>query len=176
MVCCGAIILEQTGRQRSLMHLSTRQARIFKLAILLGSGKPVPAEGIITALDCSEPTLTRALKELRESYAAEIKYSKAAHAYQLVSPGQLDKKNLRRMHQALADNAELKHAETVSRVFLDKDKKKAVSLSLRMSLLRKIDQLARLNGFTRSDAVDLAVDRSISELIRQARTVKKTVN
>ena len=63
------------------MHLSTRQARIYTLAILLGSGKPVSAESIITALNCSEPTLTRALKELRESYAAEIKYSKAGHSY-----------------------------------------------------------------------------------------------
>ena len=156
------------------MHLSTRQARIFKLAILLGTGKPVPAEGIISALECSEPTLTRALKELRESYAAEIKYSKAGHAYQLVSPGQLDKKNLRRMNEALADNAELRQTETVSRVFLDKDKKKAVSLSLRMSLLRKIDQLSRLHDFTRSDAVDMAVAHSIDELLRDARTIKKS--
>ena len=53
------------SRQRLIMHLSTRQARIYKLAILLGSGKPVAAETIITALNCSEPTLTRALKELR---------------------------------------------------------------------------------------------------------------
>lgn len=49
------------------MQLNTRQARIFKLANLLGTGKPVSAADIITSLECSEPTLTRALKELRES-------------------------------------------------------------------------------------------------------------
>ena len=54
------------------MQLNTRQARIFKLANLLGTGKPVSAADIITSLECSEPTLTRALKELRESYSAEI--------------------------------------------------------------------------------------------------------
>ncbi|EEF4804311.1 tellurium resistance protein TerW, partial [Salmonella enterica subsp. enterica serovar Kentucky] len=47
------------------MQLNTRQARIFKLANLLGTGKPVSAADIITSLECSEPTLTRALKELR---------------------------------------------------------------------------------------------------------------
>jgi len=155
------------------MHLSTRQARIYTLAILLGSGKPVSAESIITALNCSEPTLTRALKELRESYAAEIKYSKAGHSYQLTGVGQLDKKALRRMNEALAENAEMKPAETVSRVFLDKDKKKAVSLSLRMSLLRKIDRLSVLQDITRSEAVDMAVAHGIDELIRSAIAQKK---
>lgn len=151
------------------MHLSTRQARTYKLAILLGSGKPVSSEGIITALACSEPTLTRTLKELRESYSAEIKYSKATHSYQLVNHGQLDKKNLKRMSEALTENEESKPVETVSRVFLDKEKKKAVSLSLRMSLLRKINTLARLHGVTRSEAVEQAVAASIDELIKQAR-------
>ncbi|MBK0002611.1 tellurium resistance protein TerW [Erwinia sp. S38] len=155
------------------MHLSTRQARIYKLAILLGSGKPVAAETIITALNCSEPTLTRALKELRESYAAEIKYSKAGHSYQLTGIGQLDKKALRRMNEALTENAEAKPAETVSRVFLDKDKKKAISLSLRMSLLRKINRLSRLNEITRSEAVDMAAARGIDQLIEEALAKKK---
>ena len=113
------------------MQLNTRQARIFKLANLLGTGKPVSAADIITSLECSEPTLTRALKELRESYSAEIKYSKAGHSYHLVNPGQLDKKTLRRMNEALAQNAELKTGESTGKVVLDKDKKTAVSLSLR---------------------------------------------
>jgi len=155
------------------MHLSTRQARIYKLAILLGGGKPVSAESIISALECSEPTLTRALKELRESYSAEIKYSKAGRTYQLTLPGQLDRKTLRRMNQALAENAAAKPAEIVSRVFLDKDKKKAVSLSLRMSLIRKIDQLSQSLDITRSEAVDMAVAQGIDELLRKTKTAGK---
>jgi len=145
------------------MQLSTRQARIYRLGILLGSGTPVPTQKIITQLACSEPTLTRALKALRETYSAEIRYSKATHSYQLVEPGLLDKKTIRRMNEALNSSAEFKAGETVSKVSLDKEKKKAVSLSLRMSVLRKIDQLAMLAGTTRSDAVELLVDHSIAE-------------
>ncbi|WP_114192966.1 tellurium resistance protein TerW [Edaphovirga cremea] len=157
------------------MQLSTRQARIFTLANLLGSGKPVSATRIISSLDCSEPTLTRALKELRDSYSAEIKYSKATHSYQLVTPGQLDKKTLRRMSEALTANAEIKTGEIVSRVILDKDKKKAVSLSLKMSALRKIDKLSRLSGTTRSEAVEMLVINCIDTLISGLPTRKKGV-
>lgn len=155
------------------MQLNTRQARIFTLANLLGTGKPVSAADIIVSLDCSEPTLTRALKELRDSYSAEIKYSKAGHSYQLVNPGQLDKKTLRRMSEALALHAELKTSDTGGRVFLDKDKKTAVSLSLRMRVLRKIDRLAMLSGTSRSEAVETLAERVVDELIKEY-TLKKT--
>lgn len=154
------------------MPLNTRQARIFTLANLLGSGKPVSAAEIISNLECSEPTLTRALKELRESYCAEIKYSKAGHSYQLVKPGQLDKKTLRRMNAALALNAESKSSEPECRVILDKEKKTAVSLSIKMKILRKIDRLADLSGTSRSEAVEKIAERALDELIREYREKK----
>ena len=154
------------------MHLSTRQIRVYQLAILLSSGRPVSVGAIISELACSDPTLTRVLKELRESYSAEIKYSKATHTYQLISPGLLDRKTLRRMSTDLADHAATKPTTTARRVFLDKDKKKAVSLSLRMSLLRKIDQLSRLLDITRSEAVEMALAASVDELLRKAKTEK----
>jgi len=145
------------------MQLSTRQARIFQLAILLGSGLPVSAKKIIAQLACSEPTLTRALKELRETYSAEIKYSKATHTYQLIENGLIDKKTLRRMNETLHSSLDLKTGEVASKVSLDKEKKKAVSLSLRMSVLRKIDRLTILAETTRSDVVELLVDHCIAE-------------
>lgn len=145
------------------MQLSTKQARIFRLALLLGSGTPVETQKIISQLSCSEPTLTRALKELRETYSAEIRYSKATHSYQLVESGLLDKKTLRQIYKTLSSSIETKTDETISRVSLDKEKKKAVSLSLRMSVLRKIDQLAMQTNTTRSDIVELLVDHSIAE-------------
>jgi len=149
------------------MQLSTRQTRVFMLASLLSSGKPVASSRILASLDCSEPTLTRALKELRESWSAEIKYSRLTHCYQLTEPGILDKKSLRHINEALKLNAELQQSETVSRVFLDKEKKKAVSLSLRMSVLRKIDQVVRLSETTRSDAVEMLVESGLDELIEK---------
>lgn len=146
------------------MQLSTRQARVFRLATLLGHGTPVESQRIISQLNCSEPTLTRALKELRETYSAEIRYSKATHSYQMVESGSLDKKTLRQMHNTLISSVETKSDEIVSKVSLDKEKKKAVSLSLRMSVLRKIDQLAMQTDTTRSDIVELLVDSSIAQL------------
>lgn len=154
------------------MQLNTRQTRIFTLANLLGSGKPVAAHDIIKCLECSEPTLTRALKELRDSYSAEIKYSKANHTYQLVIPGQLDKKTLRRMNEALALNAELKTSKSSGKVVLDKDKKTAVSLSLRMRILRKIDKVAELSGVSRSEAVEQIAEKIVDELISDLKNKK----
>lgn len=55
------------------MLLSTKQFRHYTLALLLASGKPVDADDIYDKLSCSGPTLTRALKELRETYNAEIR-------------------------------------------------------------------------------------------------------
>ncbi|MBC9220047.1 tellurium resistance protein TerW, partial [Escherichia coli] len=66
---------------------NTRQARIFKLANLLGTGKPVSAADKKKSLEISDPTIKKKNKELRESYSAEIKYSKAGHCYHLVNPG-----------------------------------------------------------------------------------------
>lgn len=151
------------------MQLSTRQTRVFMLVSLLSSGKPVASSRILASLDCSEPTLTRALKELRESWSAEIKYSRLTHCYQLTEPGKLDKKSLRHINEALKLNAERQQSETVSRVFLDKEKKKAVSLSLRMSVLRKIDQVVRLSETTRSDAVEMLVESGLDELIARLK-------
>ncbi|KOO95353.1 tellurium resistance protein TerW, partial [Salmonella enterica subsp. enterica serovar Paratyphi B] len=82
-------------------------------------------------------------------------------------PGQLDKKTLRRMNEALAQNAELKTGESTGKVVLDKDKKTAVSLSLRMRILRKIDRLAALSGSTRSEAVEKLALHSVDELIKE---------
>lgn len=155
------------------MQLSTRQARIFRLAQLLGTGLPVSAKKIITLLACSEPTLTRALKELRETYSAEIKYSKAMHSYQLTEAGSLDKKTLRQMTQALHSSEDHKTGEPVSHVSLDKEKKKTVSLSLRMSVVRKIDRLAMLVETSRSDAVEMLVDRCIADLMTALRQPEK---
>ncbi|EEV5668591.1 tellurium resistance protein TerW, partial [Escherichia coli] len=84
-----------------------------------------------------------------------------------VNPGQLDKKTLRRMNEALAQNAELKTGESTGKVVLDKDKKTAVSLSLRMRILRKIDRLAALSDSTRSEAVEKLALHSVDELIKE---------
>jgi len=71
------------------------------------------------------------------------------------------------MNEALAQNAELKTGESTGKVVLDKDKKTAVSLSLRIRILRKIDRLATLSGSTRSEAVEKLALHSADELIKE---------
>lgn len=151
------------------MQLSTRQTRVYMLASLLSNRKPVAASQLLAELDCSEPTLTRVLKELRESWSAEIKYSRGNQSYVLVDSGKLDKKSLRYMNEALKFNAELQTADTQSRVFLDKEKKKAVSLSLRMSVLRKIDQISLLSEITRSEAAEMIVNQGFEAVLERLR-------
>lgn len=155
------------------MQLSTRQIRVYTLAALLSPGKPVATTKIISSLECSEPTLTRVLKELREAYGAVIKYSKSNRAYQMTERGQLDNKTIRRMREALVANEERMHQEITSRVRLDKNKKKSVSLSLKMLTLRKIDRLSRLHKSTRSDVVELLVDNFIEQLIQKISAENK---
>ncbi len=150
------------------MQLNTRQARIFKLANLLGTGKPVSAADIITSLECSEPTLTRALKELRESCLRRSNTARQVIPTISLIRASWIKRPLRRMNEALAQNAELKTGESTGKVVLDKDKKTAVSLSLRMRILRKIDRLAALSGSSRSEAVEkLALHSIFDELIKE---------
>ncbi|OKP04303.1 tellurium resistance protein TerW [Xenorhabdus eapokensis] len=150
------------------MLLSPKQFRNFKLTLLLSHGKPVSKVRIIKELNCSEPTLTRALRELRDFYCADIQFSKMGNTYQLVDKGVLTKKDVRRIEELLVQHLSLKSEEATRHVFLDKEKKKPVSLSLRMSVIRKIDSLANHLGTTRSDVVEMVVDRFIEKLLKEA--------
>ncbi len=151
------------------MQLSSRQTRIYRLAILLGSSKPLPAASLLDQLHCSRPTLMRALKELREDWDADIKYHPASASYQMAAAGKLDKKCLRRFSEMLKSDAQLQHHENLSRVFLDKQKKKAVSLSLRMSVLNKIDRVTHLTEISRSEVVEMLVESGLDELIKRLK-------
>ncbi|MDX7990296.1 tellurium resistance protein TerW [Xenorhabdus littoralis] len=149
------------------MLLSPKQFRSFKLTLLLSHGKPVSKVRIIGDLNCSEPTLTRALRELRDLYCADIRFSKIGNTYQLVDKGMLTKKDVRTIEELLAQHLSLKAEEATSHVFLDKEKKKPVSLSLRMSVIRKIDGLANRLETTRSEVVEMVVDRFIETLLKE---------
>ncbi|CBJ80900.1 conserved hypothetical protein [Xenorhabdus bovienii str. Jollieti] len=153
------------------MLLSPKQFRNFRLTLLLSHEKPVSKVRMIRELNCSEPTLTRALRELRDLYCADIRFSKMGNTYQLVDKGTLTKKDVRRIEELLIQNNSLKAEEAISHVFLDKEKKKPVSLSLRMSVIRKIDGLANRLETTRSDVVEMVVDRFMETLQKEAMDV-----
>ncbi|MDX7986981.1 tellurium resistance protein TerW [Xenorhabdus sp. 12] len=149
------------------MLLSPKQFRNFKLTLLLSHGKPVSKVKIVQELNCSEPTLTRALRELRDLYCADIRFSKIGNTYQLVEKGLLTRKDVKRIEELLAQHLSLGSEETASHVFLDKEKKKSISLSLRMSVIRKIDGLSNRLETTRSEIVEMVVDKFIDNLMKE---------
>ena len=150
------------------MLLNSKQTRQYTLVVLLSSGKPVSKDKIITEIQCSDPTLTRDLKELRETYSLEIRYTKRDHSFTMTDKGSLSLKELRRMRDALAAQGSFgEHPAAQGGVSLDKEKKKAVSLSLRMSVIRKIDRLAIRMDINRSEAVTKLVESCIDDLMKK---------
>jgi len=53
--------------------------------------------------------------------------------------------------------------QTQSSVVLDKEAKKSVSLSLRLSVLRKIQLYANRNNLNRSQVIELLVEENLSK-------------
>lgn len=138
--------------------LSAKQKRAFTLAISLFSEKHVSATKIIEDLGCSEATLTRSLRDLRETYNVTIKYSKSTHSYQLTDTGNLTKKDISHMKTAIEkhDASDI-NDETVS---LTKIRKRAVTLSLTNAAISKLDKRAAAEGKTRSDIVESLIKNS----------------
>lgn len=134
------------------MLLNPRQERIFKLITLLQSGKPISSAKIVNELDCSPPTLTRALNQIRSTYQAEIKYSKAGQTYQLVEPGTLDAEALRKIAFALGLNKDTHSQDEYSTT--NPEAKVAVSLSVHQSTLTKLDQMVNKLDTNRSNFVE----------------------
>ncbi|CDG20206.1 Tellurium resistance protein terW [Xenorhabdus poinarii G6] len=149
------------------MLLNPKQLRNFKLTLLLAPGKPISKVRIIRELNCSGPTLTRALRNLRDLYCADIRFSKMGNTYQLVDKGMLTKKDVKRIEELLAQHLSFKSEASISHVFLDKEKKKSISVSLRMSVLRKIDGLANRLETSRSEVVEMVVDQCIETLLQE---------
>lgn len=140
------------------MMLSAKQKRAFTLAISLFSEKHVSATKIIEDLGCSEATLTRSLRDLRETYNVTIKYSKSTHSYQLTDTGNLTKTDISHMKKAIEkhDASDI-NDETVS---LTKIRKRAVTLSLTNAAISKLDKRAAAEGKTRSDIVESLIKNS----------------
>lgn len=141
------------------MTISPKQYRQYKLIVLLSTGKPVRKDTLFQEMDCSEPTFTRDLREVREEFQADIKFNKASSKYQLASKGSLTPKLLRYMREVLASREQSGTASGASgSVNLDKEGKKTVSLSLRLAVIRKIDSHANATGLNRSQVVEWLAD------------------
>ena len=151
------------------MSLSAKQYRQYKLVVLLHSGKPVGKDMLIEELDCSEPTFNRDLRNLRTEFPAEVKFSKATSKYQLVVPGELTAKLVRHMREALAVYEKMTPPGQTTSVVLDKEAKKAVSMSLKLSVIRKIESYGNLHDLNRSQVVEWLVDKYLSRRLQEGK-------
>ncbi|MGC0986534.1 tellurium resistance protein TerW [Pantoea eucalypti] len=141
------------------MTISPKQLRQYKLIVLLSTGKPVRKDTLFQEMDCSEPTFTRDLREVREEFQAGIKFNKATSKYQLADKGSLTPKLLSYMRDVLASREQSGVlASSSGSVNLDKEGKKPVSLSLRLAVIRKIDSHANATGLNRSQVVEWLAD------------------
>nr|WP_314687848.1 tellurium resistance protein TerW [uncultured Pantoea sp.] len=146
------------------MSLSAKQYRQYRLVVLLSTGKPVKKEVLLQEMACSEPTFVRDLRDIRHAYHSEIRFSKSAGHYQMISAGTLTPKIIKMMRDSLdLRDRTATGQQTQSSVVLDKEAKKSVSLSLRLSVLRKIQLYANRYNLNRSQVIELLVEENLSK-------------
>lgn len=131
---------------------------MFTLAKLLFSGEQVPTRKIIEELECSEATLTRYLRELRETYEVTVKYSKSTYSYHMCDAGKLTKHDVAQMTNALKKQEDAEVGD--GKVSLTKIKKRAVTVSLSKSIIAKLDRLASSGGSNRSEIIEQLIQNS----------------
>lgn len=144
------------------MSLSAKQYRQYKLIVLLSTGKPISKDHFFREVGCSEPTFVRDLKEIREDYQADIKFDKSLGKYQLVDAGAITTKQVRYMRDCLALYEQARSGNIPhSSVTLDKEAKRSVSLSLRLSVIRKIQAYANSHNINRSQVIEWLVEEKL---------------
>jgi len=146
------------------MSLSAKQYRQYQLVALLSTGKPVEKALLLQQMACSEPTFVRDLREIRTSYQAEIRFNKSAGNYQMTGAGSLTPKIVKMMRESLALHDSAGAGQNLSAsVILDKEAKKSVSLSLRLSVLRKIQLYANRHNLNRSQVIEWLVEQNLGK-------------
>ena len=147
------------------MTLSSKQKRLFTLAIHLAPGKPVAAKTISNDLECSGATLTRTMRELRDLYLVTIKFSKANNTYLLTDSGKLTKKELAHMAASLQKDAQIDGQDAV--VSLTKQKKRTISVSLTRAAMARLDKSVRERHSNRSDTIEQLIHRYLDSLFQK---------
>lgn len=136
------------------MSITSRERRTLKLLILLSIGEPVSSDTLLSELNCSSATLSRVLADVRTRYKATIAYVKASQSYVLEQKGEIDASEIQRAHRALELHAHSKGLEVHPALALNKLLKVNVSLSLKKTVLAKLDRQAAQVGLSRSELVE----------------------
>jgi len=145
------------------MSLSAKQYRQYRLATLLSTGKPVQKALLLQEMNCSDPTFVRDLRDIRQTWQAAIRFIKADGKYQMTDAGSLTPNVIKMMRQNLAlHDSSSAEQRAAAAVILDKEAKRSVSLSLRLSILREIQLYANRHNLNRSQVIELLVEQTLS--------------
>lgn len=135
--------------------MTSKQQRLFKLIVALRWGTP-SSSALKDYLQCSIPTLHRLIKEIRDTYSAEIIFHHSTKRYEMKEPGSLTPQLLNQIEKLgqSTKNEVQSPIKTTSN-----SQKKNISVSLHLSRLKKLNELTDTTpDMTRSDHIESALD------------------
>lgn len=135
--------------------MTSKQQRLFKLIVALRWGTP-SSSALKDDLQCSIPTLHRLIKEIRDTYSAEILFHHSTKRYEMKEPGSLTPQLLNQIEKLVQStkNEVQSPIKTTSN-----SQKKNISVSLHLSRLKKLNELTDTTpDMTRSDHIESALD------------------
>jgi hypothetical protein len=135
------------------MKLNTKQIRLHKLAILLCGGQEVKSEQIMAELGCSAPTFTRALREFKEEYGADVIYKKSSQSYLWINNESISDGDMALIRKQLSENKQ----ETNNIVNIAKPQKKSISVSIDFKLSKQLNKVAMELNATRSEIIEVLI-------------------
>ncbi len=65
------------------MFIHAKQERVYALVILLLDGRPMTSAELTQKLKCSSATLTRTIRDARESYGVCVEFKKERQQYEI---------------------------------------------------------------------------------------------
>lgn len=139
----------------STISMTSKQQRLFKLIVALRWGTP-SSSALKDDLQCSIPTLHRLIKEIRDTYSAEILFHHSTKRYEMKEPGSLTPQLLNQIEKLVQStkNEVQSPIKTTSN-----SQKKNISVSLHLSRLKKLNELTDTTpDMTRSDHIESALD------------------
>lgn len=145
------------------MSLSARQCRQYKLVLLILSRQELTRDLLLSELACSAATFDRELRAIRQQFNLQLKFDKNTGSYHVINTGSLTEKLLQHMSSALRLDGLQVYPEHKVTVFLDKEVKKSISMSLRSSVVRKIESYAYHHKMNRSQVIEWLVDEYLTQ-------------
>lgn len=139
----------------STLNMTSKQQRLFKLIIALRWGTP-SSSALKDDLQCSIPTLHRLIKEIRDTYSADIVFHHSTKRYEMKQPGSLNPQLLNQIEKLV--KSVKPEPQTASKQKTNSQKQN-ISVSLNLFRLKMLNELTeKTPDMTRSDHIESALD------------------